>query len=138
MENKVTRNKAAVQAWLDVLARGAVDEWDAIVDPDVSVDVVFMPGNTGPLVGRDANRAHIGEFWKVWKSFAFHDVEIHATENSDVLFVTARSEAQTAWDAPYANTYVFRMKLRDGRIAEHREFFNPLRVLETFKDHLPA
>lgn len=132
------RNAAAVRQWLDVLQRGALDEWEAIADPGLVMDVPFMPGNTGPVTGRDANRAIVGEFWKTWKNFAFHGIEVYVTQDSDLLFATARSEAETVWGAPYANTYVFRMKLRDGKIAEHVEYFNAMSVLETFKDHMPA
>jgi len=137
-EDKATRNEAAMRQWLDILQRGAVDEWDAVADPDLLMEVAFMPGNTGPVKGRDANRAIVGEFWKAWKSFVFHDVEVHVTRDPDLLFTTARSEAETVWGAPYANIYVFRTRLREGRIVEHTEYFNALPVLEAFKDHLPG
>lgn len=137
-DTEVLTNEAVVRAWFDALARGAVDEWDAITDPDMSMHVVFMPGSTGPVIGRNANRAIVGEFWKAWKSFAFHNVEINPTQDPDLFFTTAESKAETVWGAPYANVYIFKTRLRGGRIAEHSEYFNALPVIEAFKDHLPA
>lgn len=137
-DEMAAKSEAVVHAWLDILARGAVDEWETVTDAELSMEVAFMPGNTGPVIGRDANRAIVGEFWKAWKAFSFHDVAVHATRDPELVFATARSQAETAWGAPYANTYVFRTRLRDGKIVEHTEFFNALPVLEVFKDHLPA
>jgi len=125
--------------WLDVLARGAVEEWSGVTDEALLMHVVFMPGGAGPVQGRSANAAIVGEFWKAWKTFAFHDVEAHESrEEPGLVFMTARSEAETAWGASYANTYVFRTRIANGKVVEHREYFDPLPVLETFKDHLPG
>jgi len=128
-----------VTRWLDVLARGAIEEWSEVAADDLVMHVVFMPGAGDPVQGREANAAIVGEFWKSWKTFTFHDIEAHAAEDdSGLVFVTARSEAETAWGAPYVNTYVFRTRVRDGKVVEHREYFNPLPVMEAFKDYLPA
>lgn len=126
-----------VKRWLDVLARGAIGEWSEVVSDDLSMHVVFMPGSSGPVHGRDANAAIVGEFWQAWKRFAFHDVDAHeASDEPGLVFVTARSEAETVWGATYANTYVFRTKVAQGRVVEHREYFNPQPVIEVFKDHM--
>lgn len=74
----------------------------------------------------------VAAFWAAWRTFRFKDVEVHATEEPDLLFATARSSAETTWGAAYANTYVFRMRVREGLIAEHREYFNPQPVLTVF------
>ena len=129
---------AVARRWLDVLARGATDEWSQIVSPDLAMHAVFMPGVSGPEHGREAAAAMVGNFWKAWKRFSFHDIEVHeAADRPGLVFMTARSEALTVWDAPYANTYVFRTVIADGQVVDHREYFDPLPVLEVFKDHLP-
>lgn len=139
MPEEQTAPVSVVTRWLDILARGAIAEWPQVTDDDLVMQVVFMPGGGDPVSGREANAAIVSEFWKSWKTFVFHDVEAHGTDDgSGLVFVTARSEAETVWGAPYANTYVFRTRVRDGKVVEHREYFNPLPVMEAFKDYLPA
>lgn len=135
----MTDNVQRAKQWLDVLARGAIDEWDGLVDENVTLHALFMPGIDGPTIGREANRAMISGFWKSWKHFQFFDVDAHAAaDDADLVFVTARSEAEAVWGAAYANTYVFRMRFAQGKVVEHLEMFNPLPVMEVFKDMAPS
>lgn len=131
-------NSTLALKWLDVLARGAGDEWAAIADPQLSMHAPFMPaGRNGRTVGLDANRDRVVNFWKSWKWFTFSNIEVHAAATDpDLLFVTAFSKAETVWDAPYENQYVMRLRFRDGRVAEHLEFLNPAPVLEAFAERL--
>ncbi|MBC2667682.1 nuclear transport factor 2 family protein [Novosphingobium piscinae] len=52
------------------------------------------------------------------------------TAEADRVVIEARSTATLRGGAAYANTYVFVLRLRDGRIASVREHFNPAIVLE--------
>lgn len=136
MGRETTADEQVVHRWLRILADGTLSAWDEVVSPDLSFETVFMPGNSGAVVGRDANRAIVGEFWKSWDNFAFHDIEVLPAVQNGVFFATARSEANTVWGAAYANRYVFKFVIGEGRITTHTEYFNPLPVLEVFKDHL--
>lgn len=138
-DSNTTTAAEVAKRWLEVLGRGALAEWADVADDDLLMHVVFMPGNAGPVRGRDANAAIVCEFWKAWKQFAFHDVEAHESrEEPGLVFITAKSQAETVWGAAYQNTYVFRTKVRGGKVIEHHEYFDPLPVLEVFKDHLPG
>ena len=133
----MTDNVARVRQWLEVLGRGEFEEWDDIVADDLMMHIVAMPGDNHPVIGRDANRARALQVWKSWRYFAFHDVEAHAAaDDPDVVFVIARAEAETVWGANYSNLYSLRLRLRDGLIHEHVEFFDPAVVMKVFKDHL--
>ncbi|HTR92550.1 MAG TPA: nuclear transport factor 2 family protein [Trebonia sp.] len=48
------------------------------------------------------------------------------TAQDDRVVIEARSEATLVDGQQYANTYVFSLRLRDGRIAWIAEHFNPL------------
>ena len=52
------------------------------------------------------------------------------TAEDDRVVIEAHSSARLRNDADYANTYVFVLRLRDGRIAQVREHFNTAVVLE--------
>lgn len=116
--------------WLDVIARGAVDEWPGIVSRDVVVRLPFAPpGIDNELRGLDAARAAIGAFWKTIEVWRWHDLVILRTEDPQLLVATARSEARTVAGHAYANSYVIFTRFTDDQVVEHIEYFNPLPVL---------
>ncbi|WEK42230.1 MAG: nuclear transport factor 2 family protein [Candidatus Sphingomonas colombiensis] len=131
-------NASTARRWLDILARGAVEEWAAVADSELAMQAPYMPaGRDGRTVGLEPNRERVGTFWKVWKYFEFFDIEAHAAvDDVDLVFVTASSKAETIWDAPYTNQYVMRLRFRNGRVADHLEFLNPAPVLEAFAGRL--
>ncbi|MCX2936446.1 nuclear transport factor 2 family protein [Mycobacterium pinniadriaticum] len=124
--------------WLEVLAGGALADWDGLVSPEFSMHAPLMPGEAPmPTEGRDTNRARVGALWQAWESFEFTDVDMHAAaDDPDLVFVTARSQATTVWGAPYRNRYFIRLRFRDGTLVEHLEFMDPRPVLEAFEGHL--
>ncbi len=124
--------------WLDVLARGATDEWDQCVSDNIRMEVPFMPGDLAlPVEGIEPNRQRVSTFWQAWKWFEFYDIKLHTVaDDSDLMFVQADSKAETHWGASYRNTYILRLRFRDGLIVEHVEFLNPLAVMTAFEGHL--
>ena len=52
------------------------------------------------------------------------------TAEADRVVIEARSSATLRGGVDYANTYVFILRLRDGRIATVREHFNAVVVME--------
>lgn len=124
--------------WLDVLARGAVADWDGLVSAEFRMHAPFMPGEAAtPTKGLEANRSRVAALWQAWETFEFSDVDVHAAaDDPGLVFVTARSEAKTVWGAPYRNQYVIRLRFRDGLVLEHLEFMDPRPVVDVFKGHL--
>jgi ketosteroid isomerase-like protein len=122
---------ARARAWLDVLARGSLEEWGPLVADDLTLHAIAMPGGEKPVVGLEANQERVGQVWQMWQQFTFEDVDAHVTaDDPDLVFVTARSQAITVWGASYTNQYILRLRFRDGLLREHLEFFNPAPVLE--------
>lgn len=134
----MTKTTDQARAWLDILARGATDEWDGFVSPHFSMHAPLMPGEgDAPTEGLEANRARVAAVWQAWANFTFADADAHAAaDDPDLVFVTARSEAKTVWGAPYANRYFIRLRFRDGKLVEHLEFLDPRPVLAAFEGHL--
>ncbi|GAD50403.1 hypothetical protein NT2_09_00110 [Caenibius tardaugens NBRC 16725] len=134
----MSENLEKSKRWLDILARGAGEEWAEVAHPDLSMQAPFMPaGRHGRTTGIIPNRDRVTAFWKSWDSFRFHSVDIHAAaDDNNLVFVTASSEARTAWGSPYENKYVIILRFADGKVIEHLEFLNPLPVIEAFGDRL--
>ena len=58
---------------------------------------------------------------------------ITATEDPELLVITARSEVALKSGGTYANRYVMLTRFRDGKVLDHTEYFNPLPIIEMFK-----
>lgn len=52
------------------------------------------------------------------------------TAEDDRVWIEAESEAPLATGGTYANTYVIALKVRDGKVAEMKEFSDTLHVFE--------
>jgi len=129
----------AVDAWLRTFASGDFDSWDQLADPELYMEIHFAPpglpsGNRGLDVCRSTSR----QFWQVMKSFEWAELELHATDDPNLIMGVGKSRAVTTWDAPYANEYAFRVRVRNDRVLEYHEYINPLPVMATFGEVLAA
>jgi uncharacterized protein len=62
---------------------------------------------------------------------AVPNLEIHETVNPDVAIIEmTMTGTVTATGAPYEQSYVAVLTVRDGLIARYRDYWNPLRIAE--------
>jgi uncharacterized protein len=122
-----------IREWLDIVSSGPAEAWSTHATPDVVIRLPFAPpGVVKELRGRAEAIAALGAVWKAKESFAWHDVVIRRTEDPELFVTTARSEAVLRSGQHYANSYVILTRMRDRKVAEHVEYFNPLPVIEVF------
>jgi ketosteroid isomerase-like protein len=122
-----------IREWLDLVSSGPAERWPTFAADDVVIRLPFAPpGVASELRGRAHAIEALGDLWKAKKSFAWHDVVIRRTDDPGLFVTTARSEAVLMSGQHYANDYVILTRLRDGKVVEHVEYFNPLPVIEVF------
>ena len=122
-----------IREWLDVVSSGPAEAWPSYATDDAVIRLPFAPpGVAKELRGRIQAIEALSGLWQAKKSFAWHDVVIRRTDDPELFVTTARSEAVLVSGQNYANTYVILTRLRDGKVAEHVEYFNPLPVIEVF------
>lgn len=122
-----------IKTWLDLIATGPAEGWAARAHDDVVIRLPFAPpGVPSELRGLTQAVAAMSAVWQAKKSFTWHDVVIRRTEDPELFVITARSEAVLLSGQRYANSYVIFTRVRDGKVAEHVEYFNPLPVIEVF------
>jgi uncharacterized protein len=120
--------------WLDLVSMGPAAAWIGKVADDVVIRLPYAPpGVASELRGFEHARETLGEHWKTKKSFAWRDVVIRRTEDPELLVTTARSDVVLASGQPYANDYIMLTRIRNGKIVEHIEYFNPLPIMEMLK-----
>jgi uncharacterized protein len=122
-----------IRNWLDLVATGPADAWPGRVAEDVVIRLPFAPpGVASELHGIDQALEKLAETWRMKDRFAWHDVVIRKTEDPELFVTTARSEAVLVSGQRYANKYIMLTRLREGKVIEHTEYFNPLPVIEVY------
>lgn len=116
--------------WLQILADADYDAWEGIAASDLVIHTPYAtPGLPKKSEGRQVCLDMAREYGRFLKHFAYHDVDLHATDDPGLVMGTARSEAQTPSGARYANEYCVIARVKDGRISEYWEYFDPQRVI---------
>lgn len=120
-----------VREWLDIVATGPREAWLERAADDVVIRLPFAPpGVANELRGQRQGMESLQTIWSAKERFTWHDVVIRRTEDPELFLITARSEALFRSGQRYANRYVILTRVRDGKVVEHDEYFNPLPVIE--------
>ena len=122
-----------MREWLGLVAMGPAEAWAGRVSEDLVLRLPFAPpGVQREVVGREAAVEALRPAWSAKESFAWHDVVIRRTEDPELLVTTARSEVLLRSGRTYANSYVMLTRIREGRVCEHVEYFDPLAVIAAY------
>lgn len=126
--------RRVVEGFFETLAGMRPDEFMALWHEDGVFEQPYAPpGFPAVLEGAEAIRRHVEPMPQVFATFAYHDLDLHATDDPELFVCTVRSEATVLGSGrPYNNHYVIFFRIRDGRIALYREFYDPLIVLDAF------
>jgi len=127
----MTDAKALIREWMQITAMGPAEAWEGKASEDLVIRLPYAPPGVTPEVrGFAAARDMLSHHWAGKQRFDWLDVVIRATEDPELFVTTARSDVLMQSGAPYGNDYVMFTRVRDGKVVEHAEYFNPLPVLE--------
>jgi len=85
------------------------------------------------LEGRETITAYIANVTQSATNWSFTNFAFSATSDPDIVFVEFEGSALvTATGKRYQQIYVGRITLREGKIANYREFWNPGWILDAF------
>ena len=119
--------------WVEMLASGDLTRWDELADDALVMEAPFTPpGLFTEQRGSAQCKAMVESFLVAMASFAWHDIVIHATDDPELAFGTARSTATAVNGMSYANRYCYTVRIRDGKVVAYTEYFNPLPVMKAF------
>jgi ketosteroid isomerase-like protein len=123
-------DKCLIREWLDMSGMGPAEAWTGKVADDLVLRLPYAPpGVQAEMRGLEAAREVLSHHWGTKQSFEWHDVVIRQTEDPELYVTTTRSEVMLNSGEPYANDYIMLTRVRDGKIAEHAEYFNPLPII---------
>ena len=108
------------------------DEWVDMFAIDGVKEVPFaLPDMTFKWDGRDAlQESRRINSRRNWSNVEHLNLEIYPTSDDEVFFVLSQMDARLD-DRPYVQNYVHMLQFRNEKIVLYREWFNPLRLLDT-------
>jgi hypothetical protein len=132
MTHTTTDSRAVLQAYLDALVAGDLDR----IADSFTEDATWSLHGTLPLSGTRRGREAILEFLTNagalyapgTQAFTFGDI---TAEGDRAVLEWQVTGTASATGRPYANDYCGVFVIRDGRIAEVREYLDTLHAAET-------
>jgi ketosteroid isomerase-like protein len=128
------RNRAAVRAFFATLeALGSGEQVAALFAEDGRQVMPFAPqGFPTLLEGRAAIARQYGGLPAAFTSMRFPGLVIRDLASPREFFATYRGDIALRAGGKYDNDYAGYFVVREGRIAEFREFFNPIVLQRAF------
>jgi ketosteroid isomerase-like protein len=113
-----------------------MEGWTELFAEDARFELPFSPaGYPKSLEGKAAIRDYIKDYPDHIDLHDFVDVAVHLTDNPDVLIAEMRAEGRVvATGEPYRMRYISVITLKDGKIANFRDYWNPLTAIEALGD----
>lgn len=126
-------DEAIVRRVLELVSELRVDEALGLVAEDLLLELPFRhDGGPGEMRG-EAARRFIHAMPKLFSRMNFTSITVHGRARSGTICAEYRSDGRSQGGEPYRNAYAAFFVVRDGKIAEWREYFDPMVVRTTFK-----
>jgi ketosteroid isomerase-like protein len=126
-------------SYFTLLVRRDMDHFEQIWTDDAVQQVPFTPEGLGNVVptafkGKDAIVSHYRTVTKNRREHVFWIDRIHNTSDGNCVIVEAHARSIIGeTGAVYENSYVCVFHVRNGKIAELKEYANPLPVMRAFR-----
>jgi ketosteroid isomerase-like protein len=123
-------NRALAEQVITLL--GTEEQFDLYAD-DIVVEFPYassleMPGR---YEGKPTVVAYVRQLNTALKGLKMRDMEYYSVDGEpDTVFIEYNGDAPTPGGNSYVQTYVNRMRFRDGKLVYMREFWDPKRILD--------
>lgn len=125
-------NKQVVRDFYDAGARGDLDACLALLADDITWTNIGSTKFSGTYSGKKAIVEELlGPLFSQLKAGISSQVE-RLTAESDIVVAQASGTAETLDSTPYNNTYCQVIRIRDGKIAEVKEYMDTALIDSVF------
>ena len=133
-----TPNLTTARKFIELMSTGKdYDTWGPMLTEDAEFLRPFAPpGLAKSTKGRTVWVNSSREAFKAIKEFRWIHLELHSTDEPDVVYGTGKSSAELADGRYYKNEYVFIVKFEDGLVKKFWEYLDPIPVMEAFGKEL--
>lgn len=131
----ITDIVALARKWLEVLPEGEFDQLPGQIAPELVLRLPYAPpGVPTEFRGRDVVQQAMSASATRRSRLKLDNVVLLRTQDPELLVATATGGAVMNSGKVYRNSYVIFVRIRDGRVIEHTEYLDPLRVMEAWGD----
>lgn len=133
--NRRQANVALVRRYLDAVGTMRLDELAHTLHEEAELVLPYAPDGVPPLTqGKAAFIEFMAALPRIVSPLNFHAAEVMTLEDPDELVTEYKSDARNiATGVPYRNTYIARVRVKDGLIIRYAEFFDPLIFVNVFQ-----
>jgi ketosteroid isomerase-like protein len=127
------QNMAIVRAYIDALNAWDFDKIRQLLDDDARFEMPYAPaGFERQLRGKENILAFVETVPEIIDAENLHDVEMHTFHDDPAEIVaTYKSDMEIKPKmTPYANDYITRWTVRDGKVTYFAEYYDPVRLVE--------
>lgn len=126
--------KELLGQYLSAIERGDAEAATASFADDCVINTPCMPEpSPKSMIGRTSFTSVLKwVFSTVFKKFTWAELEIHTTDDPNLVFALAKSHVELHDGRIYSNEYVIYARVRDGKIVEETEFFDTTRAAKAF------
>ncbi|WP_313805840.1 PhzA/PhzB family protein [Sphingobium sp.] len=124
--------------FIELMATGKdYDVWGPMLKEDAEFLTPFHPsGFPKRTTGRFEWVNSARKNFSVIRQFRWIDLDLHDTDEPNVVYGTSKSHVELADGRYYENDYVFIVKFEDGLVREFREYLDPIPVIDAFAREL--
>lgn len=128
-----TDNRRVVEMFFDRLEAFDIEGFSKLFAPDGRQVMPYSPaGFPSRLEGRQAIYNQCAGMPENFRSMRFVDRTIRETSEPGQFVATWRGEIELASGGRYDNTYIGLFQVRDGKLVQFTEYFNPIVLQQAF------
>lgn len=133
-------NVELVHRYLDAVGTLNLDKLTATLHEEAELVLPYAPPGIPSLTqGKAAFVEFMAAMPRMVSPLNFHAADVLTLEDPDELVAEYRSDARNiATGAPYRNTYIARIRIKEGFIVRYAEFFDPLIFVNVFGEGAEA
>jgi ketosteroid isomerase-like protein len=123
------QNRALVHAWMTTL--GEPGFWE-LMHEDIVLEFPYGPSLGAPerIVGKAAATAYVKALLDRAGALKFLDIDIADTMDPALFVCEYHANRTNRGGQPYVQIYINKVRIKDGKVALMREFWDPKRIVD--------
>ncbi len=118
-----------VRAWMTTLGEPS---WWSLMHDDIALEFPYGPslGQPDRIAGKPAVVEYVKALLDRAGKLEFFDLDILPTTDPDLFVCEYRSNRKNRGGQPYVQIYINKVRVKDGKVALMREFWDPKRIAD--------
>ena len=118
-----------VRTWMTTLGEPA---WWGLMHDDIALEFPYGAslGQPERIAGKSAATTYVKALLDRAGKLEFFDIDILPTSDPDLFVCEYRANRKNRGGEPYVQIYINKVRVKDGKVALMREFWDPKRIVD--------